>query len=426
MGHKQEYFSDDVSLEESDIPHCLGAILPEPDEDPSFHNGYFVHTEAEEKEHRPSDSNSDENRRLGTAASSLYDFLIDIGKVKLLTADEEVLLAKRVERGDKMAKQRMIEANLRLVVKMAKSYRNRGLPFLDLIQEGTFGLTRAIELFDWRLGYKLSTYATPWIIQALQRAVDNHQATIRVPVHMQDLRRKSRREHNSLTQKLGKTPSREEINNHTLLTPNELKSLEYLPLALVSLNGPVGEGEDELGDFVEDTNGSALTSQSVIDKSNQRDISQKLARGLAVLTESELEVVVHRFGLLGNSRRTLGGLAAMMSLETTEVRKLERSATQALKKVLEIDMSDLLISMGINPKEQPGQILEDRIKTSEVVKTDEKESLEPHPPTKTLTIEDVRELWRLGKAVPLDRMPKEYWWSGDMLRFGERALGKDF
>ncbi|MEA2444904.1 MAG: polymerase primary sigma factor, partial [Thermoleophilales bacterium] len=184
---------------------------------------------------------------------SLRLYLRSIGRVELLTADQEVWLAKRIERGDMAAKQHMIEANLRLVVSIAKGYLGRGLTFLDLIQEGSLGLIRAVEKFDYRRGYKFSTYATWWIRQAVTRAIADKARTIRIPVHMVEKLNKVVHVERQLVQELGREPTPEEIAGELEITAREVKDIQRMAQLPVSLEKPIGEEEDsELGDFVED------------------------------------------------------------------------------------------------------------------------------------------------------------------------------
>ena len=203
---------------------------------------------------------------------SLQLFLQDVGKHKLLTAAEEVALAKRVERGDKTAKERMINANLRLVVSIAKKYRGHGVPFLDLIQDGVIGLNRAVEKFDWRKGYKFSTYATWWIRQACQRAISNQGATIRVPVHVQERQQKLARARQRLEVKLEREPTVEELAKETGLKESHIEEALSTADASVSLNQSVGsDGDGELGDLFAD--------RSAVDPADEADETAAAARG---------------------------------------------------------------------------------------------------------------------------------------------------
>ena len=211
---------------------------------------------------------------------SLQLFLQDVGKHKLLTAAEEVALAKRVERGDKAAKERMINANLRLVVSIAKKYRGHGVPFLDLIQDGVIGLNRAVEKFDWRKGYKFSTYATWWIRQACQRAISNQGATIRVPVHVQERQQKLARARQRLEVKLEREPTIEELAKETGLKESHVEEALSTADASVSLNQSVGsDGDGELGDLFADRSASTRpTRQTRRSSASRFDVRSRLSR----------------------------------------------------------------------------------------------------------------------------------------------------
>src|SRR3989440_537344 len=216
---------------------------PEKQAEADFYS-HLEEVEAEEPE---------EAAELEFSADSLQLFLKDVGKVDLLTAAQEVELAKRIERGDMVAKTQMIEANLRLVVSIAKRYRNQGLPFLDLIQEGTIGLVRAAEKFDWRKGYKFSTYATWWIRQAVARALADKARTIRMPVHVVEKLNKIMRSERKLRAEKGREPSNEEIAFDLDMTIEEVESIRRTSQTPVSLEKPVGdEEESEFGQFIED------------------------------------------------------------------------------------------------------------------------------------------------------------------------------
>src|SRR6266480_2000274 len=213
------------------------------------------------------------------SVDSLRLYLRSIGRVRLLTAEEEVSLAKRIERGDMVAKQHMIEANLRLVVSIAKGYLGRGLTFLDLIQEGSLGLIRAVEKFDYRRGYKFSTYATWWIRQAVTRAIADKGRTIRIPVHMVEKLNKVVHVERRLVQSLGREPSPEEIARELECTPREVRDILRMSQQPVSLEKPVGdEEESELGDFVEDE-----LSESPFDLANENLRRENVRRALAAL-----------------------------------------------------------------------------------------------------------------------------------------------
>ena len=257
---------------------------------------------------------------------SLQLFLKDIGKVRLLTAQEEVDLAKRIERGDLDAKQKMVESNLRLVVSIAKNYRNQGLPFLDLIQEGTLGLVRAAEKFDYRKGFKFSTYATWWIRQAVQRSIANSGRTIRLPVHVSDRLRAIERARRSLEASLGREPSEDEIARAAELTSDAVSETLGLARKTVSLHEPVGEdGDSELGDMIADP-----------DAGNPEELAEthlrheRLREGLARLGERKRLILELRFGLDGQDPRNLEEIGRIVGLTRERVRQLEAEALREL------------------------------------------------------------------------------------------------
>ena len=262
---------------------------------------------------------------------SLQLFLKDIGKVDLLTAAQEVELAKRIERGDHRAKQEMVEANLRLVVSIAKRYRNQGLPFLDLIQEGTLGLIRAVEKFDWRRGYKFSTYATWWIRQAVARALADKGRTIRIPVHVVERLQKLNRAERTLWPQLGRQPTLEELAEEANLPVEQAYEVQAAAHASRSLDQPVGEDEDAtLGDFVsgdeplpEDEVAVALRDEA-------------LGTALAALTEREKQVIVLRYGLSGGDPMTLEHIGRTLDLTRERVRQLELQALSRLAEMHEM------------------------------------------------------------------------------------------
>ncbi|HEX8065068.1 MAG TPA: sigma-70 family RNA polymerase sigma factor [Thermoleophilaceae bacterium] len=266
------------------------------------------------------------NEAVAEATSdSLQLFLRDVSQRPLLTAQEEIRLAKRIERGDQAAKDRMIEANLRLVVANAKRYRGLGLPFLDLIQEGILGLIRAVEKFDHRRGFKFSTYATWWIRQAMQRGLQHQSRTIRIPVHIGQELTRLRATERRLTTELGRDPTVEELAAALELDPariEELRSAERIP---VSLETPVGgEGEAELGSLLPSDAPSPLEEVAV--ELEEKSIHHALAR----LDENARRVIEMRFGLGGEEPLTLREVAKRMGLSPEGVRKLERRALRKL------------------------------------------------------------------------------------------------
>jgi RNA polymerase primary sigma factor len=259
------------------------------------------------------------------SADSLQLFLADVGRHKLLTAAEEVMLAKRIERGDPTAKRHMIESNLRLVVSIAKGYRGLGVPFLDLIQEGTLGLNRAVEKFDWRRGYKFSTYATWWIRQSVQRAVANHARTIRVPVHVVERQQKLSRAARRLEVELGREATKEELAEATGLPMQHVDEALGAANASVSLNQTVGaDDEGELGDLFADREAA-----DPFDEAEESLRRQGVRRALEALPERERRILELRFGFEGEPW-TLEAIGNELDLTRERVRQLEGQALSRL------------------------------------------------------------------------------------------------
>jgi RNA polymerase primary sigma factor len=258
---------------------------------------------------------------------SLRLYLRAIGRVSLLTAEQEVMLARRIERGDMRAKQQMIEANLRLVVSIAKSYLGRGLTFLDLIQEGSMGLIRAVEKFDYRRGYKFSTYATWWIRQAVTRAIADKGRTIRIPVHMVEKLNKVVHAERQLIQQLGREPTPEEIAAELETTVREVRDVLRMAQQPISLEKPVGE-EDEsaLGDFVEDQ-----SAESPFELAAGRLRCENLRRALSALPEREREVIELRFGLTGERPYTLEEVGRAFNVTRERIRQIENHTLKKLE-----------------------------------------------------------------------------------------------
>jgi RNA polymerase primary sigma factor len=258
---------------------------------------------------------------------SLRLYLRSIGRVNLLTAEQEVLLARRIERGDMVAKQQMIEANLRLVVSIAKSYLGRGLTFLDLIQEGSMGLIRAVEKFDYRRGYKFSTYATWWIRQAVTRAIADKGRTIRIPVHMVEKLNKVVHVERQLVQQLGREPTPQEIAAELETTVREVRDVMRMAQQPISLEKPIGEEDDsELGDFVEDQ-----TAESPFELAADRLRRENLRRALAALPEREREVIEMRFGLTGERPYTLEEVGRAFNVTRERIRQIENHTLKKLE-----------------------------------------------------------------------------------------------
>jgi RNA polymerase primary sigma factor len=262
---------------------------------------------------------------------SLRLYLRSIGKVPLLTAQEEVALAKRIERGDMDAKQHMVEANLRLVVSIAKGYLGRGLTFLDLIQEGSLGLIRAVEKFDYRRGYKFSTYATWWIRQAVTRAIADKGRTIRIPVHMVEKLNKVVHVERQLVQSLGREPSPDEIASELECTPREVRDILRMSQQPISLEKPIGEEEEsELGDFVEDQ-----SAESPFELASENLRKENVHRALAALPQREREVIEMRFGLTGGRPRTLEEVGRAFNVTRERIRQIENHTLKKLESLPE-------------------------------------------------------------------------------------------
>ncbi|MCB0872570.1 MAG: sigma-70 family RNA polymerase sigma factor [Actinobacteria bacterium] len=258
---------------------------------------------------------------------SLRLYLREIGRVTLLTAEQEVSLAKRIERGDMAAKQQMIEANLRLVVSIAKGYLGRGLSFLDLIQEGSLGLIRAVEKFDYRRGYKFSTYATWWIRQAVTRAIADKARTIRVPVHMVEKLNRVVHMERQMTQRLGREPRPEELAAELRADVDEVQEILRIAQLPVSLERPVGEEDDSsLGDFVEDEN-----APSPFDEARRTLQDSDVRRALDALPERERRVLEMRFGLTGGQPCTLEEVGRAFGVTRERIRQIENNTLRKLQ-----------------------------------------------------------------------------------------------
>ena len=267
-----------------------------------------------------------------TTTDALQLFLREAGRHPLLTAAQEVELAKKIEKNDMQAKQRMIQSNLRLVVSIAKNYRNQGLPFLDLIQEGTLGLIRAVEKFDWRRGYKFSTYATWWIRQAVARALADKARTIRMPVHIVERMQKMNRAERSLWAVLGREPTLEEIAEEANLPLQQAKEVKAAARASTSLDAPVGETDDAvLGDFV--PGDGPLPDEQVEDSLR----SQTLADALRALPDRHRAVVILRYGLDDAEPKTLEEIGRRLGLTRERVRQIEVEALKRLATLHEME-----------------------------------------------------------------------------------------
>ena len=254
-------------------------------------------------------------------------YLKEIGKVSLLSADEEIELAKRMEKGDEAAKKRLAEANLRLVVSIAKRYVGRGMLFLDLIQEGNLGLIKAVEKFDYRKGYKFSTYATWWIRQAITRAIADQARTIRIPVHMVETINKLIRVSRQLLQELGREPSPEEIAAEMNMPVERVREILKISQEPVSLETPIGEEEDShLGDFIQDDNVPVPADAAAFTL-----LKEQLEEVLGTLTEREQKVLTLRFGLEDGRARTLEEVGKEFNVTRERIRQIEAKALRKLR-----------------------------------------------------------------------------------------------
>lgn len=253
-------------------------------------------------------------------------YLREIGRVSLLTYDEEVSLAKRVERSDRRARERLINANLRLVVSIAKKYVNRGLTLLDLIEEGNIGLMRAVEKYDWRRGYKFSTYATWWIRQAITRAIADQARTIRIPVHMVETINKFNRISRRLMQEFGREPTPEEVAVEMEIEPSKVREIIKVSQEPASLEAPVGEEEDSrLGDFIQDVGASPT------DQATQALLKDHIREVLSSLSPREAKVLEYRFGLEDGKQRTLEEVGREFGVTRERIRQIEAKAIRKLR-----------------------------------------------------------------------------------------------
>jgi RNA polymerase primary sigma factor len=277
------------------------------------------------------DSAAEEVEAQQVSTDALQLFLKDVGRVDLLTAAQEVELAKRIERGDHRAKQEMVEANLRLVVSIAKRSRNQGLPFLDLIQEGTIGLVRAAEKFDYRKGFKFSTYATWWIRQAVARALADKARTIRMPVHVVEKLNKIVRSERKLRAELGREPLSAEIARDLDLTPDEVDQIRRTAQSPVSLEKPVGdEEESEFGHFITDE--SVPLPEEAAEVTLRKETLEKI---LSQLSMRERRVLELRYGLNGEHPRTLDEVGRAFNVTRERIRQIENQSLKKLRALAE-------------------------------------------------------------------------------------------
>jgi RNA polymerase primary sigma factor len=335
LGRDQGYLTFEqiaATLEEVDVSKeqvsQLHSHLIEHGVDVIAEDGVSAYKEAKESESR---RRPELDLTVEPSLDSLRLYLRSIGRVELLTAEQEVELAKRIERGDMVAKQQMVEANLRLVVSIAKGYLGRGLSFLDLIQEGSLGLIRAVEKFDYRRGYKFSTYATWWIRQAVTRAIADKARTIRIPVHMVEKLNRVAHVERQLVQRLGREPEPEEIAEELRWTVREVRDILRVAQLPISLEKPVGdEDESELGDFVAD---DAVIEP--FEEASEQLQREGVHKALNALPERERQVIELRYGLSGVEPLTLEEVGQAFGVTRERIRQIENNTLKKLKQLPE-------------------------------------------------------------------------------------------
>jgi RNA polymerase primary sigma factor len=297
-------------------------------------NGVSAYMEQREEATNGQPKKAELDLTIEPSLDSLRLYLRSIGKVDLLTAGEEVELARRIERGDMLAKRQMVEANLRLVVSIAKGYLGRGLSFLDLIQEGSLGLIRAVEKFDYRRGYKFSTYATWWIRQAVTRAIADKARTIRIPVHMVEKLNRVAHVERQLVQRLGREPEAAEIAGELRWPLGDVREILRVAQLPVSLEKPVGdEDESELGDFVAD---EAVAEP--FEEASEHLQKEGVRKALDALPERERQVIELRYGLSGLEPLTLEEVGRTFGVTRERVRQIENSTLKKLQRLPEAQM----------------------------------------------------------------------------------------
>lgn len=264
----------------------------------------------------------------GGVSDPVRMYLKEIGRIPLLNREEEIRLAQKVEAGEAEAKKKLIDANLRLVVSIAKKYIGRGMTFLDLIQEGNKGLIRAVEKFDWTKGFKFSTYATWWIRQAITRSIADQARTIRIPVHMVETINKLMRTSRRMMQELGREPTPEEIATEMEMDADKVREIQKISQNTTSLEAPVGSGDDEsvLGDFISDDK-----QLSPYDVTSQQMLRENIDEVLSALTDREAKVLRMRFGLAGNKMMTLEEVGRKFGVTRERIRQIEAKALRKLK-----------------------------------------------------------------------------------------------
>ena len=319
---------EEVEVNKEQVRH-LHAYLIEHGVDVIAEDGLTAYKESKGEKGQPKKPELD--LTVEPSLDSLRLYLRSIGRVDLLTATQEIELAKRIEKGDMDAKRHMVEANLRLVVSIAKGYLGRGLSFLDLIQEGSLGLIRAVEKFDYRRGYKFSTYATWWIRQAVTRAIADKARTIRIPVHMVEKLNRVTHVERQLVQRLGREPEPQEIAAELKITVREVRDILRVAQMPVSLEKPVGdEEESELGDFVADEQ-----TEEPFEAATENLQREDIQRALDALPERERQVIELRYGLRGHEPLTLEEVGRAFGVTRERIRQIENNTLKKLKQLPE-------------------------------------------------------------------------------------------
>ena len=329
---KLHYLTNDEILNQIPEPE---KYIPEVDEvfDYLFEHGVDVFDKVESKEvieiEKEKTNSADLLSMLSQKGNvdSVRMYLKEIGKINLLTFEEEVDLAQQIEKGSQSAREALINANLRLVVSIAKKYIGRGLTFLDLVQEGNQGLMRAVEKFDWHRGFKFSTYATWWIRQAITRAIADQAKTIRIPVHMVETINKVYKATRALTQRLGHEPEIEQIAEEVGISIDKVEEIYRISQDTTSLSTPVGDDEDSfLGDFIEDT-----TQMSPYEETSKELLRESIEEVLGSLDERETKVLSLRFGLMGETPKTLEEVGKIFNVTRERIRQIEAKALRKLR-----------------------------------------------------------------------------------------------
>ena len=332
LGNKSHYLTNDQILEVIPQPQ---KHIDEIDEifDHLFSKGLNIFDKIEFKDYEGQETGKKNSFDFLTilaqkgGVDSVRMYLKEIGKIDLLKFDDEVFLAQQIEKGSESCREKLINANLRLVVSIAKKYIGRGLSFLDLVQEGNQGLMRAVEKFDWRRGFKFSTYATWWIRQAITRAIADQAKVIRIPVHMVETINKVYKATRALTQRLGREPTTLEISKEVGITEEKIEEIYRISQDITSLATPVGDDEDSfLGDFIEDT-----TQLSPYEETSQELLRESIEEALHTLDEREAKVLSLRFGLMGETPKTLEEVGKIFNVTRERIRQIEAKALRKLR-----------------------------------------------------------------------------------------------